>query len=123
MFPHLAENAPRQGFVEDQKYAKLARHADELWLKAILATAYAFGFRKSELLLHMKVRQVDLESRTIRLYSGTTKNNEGRMVKMTAEVYGLLRDCVCNKAPTMSPSGIFAGHGTLSAKELGWASS
>jgi integrase len=49
--------------------------------------------------LNMKVRQVDLESRTIRLYSGTTKNNEGRIVKMTAEVYGLLRDCVCNKEP------------------------
>jgi integrase len=62
VFPHLTENAPRQGFVEDQKYARLARHADELWLKAILATAYAFGFRKSELLLNMKVRQVDLES-------------------------------------------------------------
>jgi integrase len=99
VFPHLTENAPRQGFVEDQKYLKLAKHADELWLKAILATAYAFGFRKSELLLNMKVRQIDLENRTIRLYSGTTKNNEARIVKMTAEVYGLLRDCVSNKEP------------------------
>jgi integrase len=56
VFPHLTENTPRQGFVEDQKYAKLARHAEELWLKAILATAYTFGLRKSELLLNMKVR-------------------------------------------------------------------
>ena len=94
VFPHLTENAPRQGFVEDQKYTKLASHADELWLKAILATAYTFGFRKSELLLNMKVRQIDLENRTIRLFTGTTKNNEGRLVKMTAEVYGLLRHCV-----------------------------
>lgn len=53
--------------MEDQKYAKLARHAEELWLKAILATAYTFGFRKSELLLNMNVRQIDLENRTIRL--------------------------------------------------------
>jgi integrase len=94
VFPHLTENAPRQGFVEDQKYLKLAKHAEELWLRAILATAYAFGFRKSELLLSMRVRQIDLENRTIRLYPGTTKNNEARIVKMTAEVYGLLRERV-----------------------------
>jgi integrase len=99
VFPHLTENPPRQGFVEDQKYTRLAAHANELWLKAILATAYTFGFRKSELLLNMKVRQVDLENRTLRLFAGTTKNNEGRIVKMTAEVYGLLRDCVWNKEP------------------------
>ena len=47
----------------------------------------------------MKVRQIDLENRTIRLFTGSTKNNEGRIVKMTAEVYGLLRDCVSNKEP------------------------
>jgi integrase len=64
-----------------------------------LATAYTFGFRKSELLLNMKVRQIDLENRTIRLLTGTTKNNEGRIMKLTAEVYGLLSDCVCNKEP------------------------
>ena len=85
--------------MEDPKYTKLAGHANELWLKAILATAYAFGFRKSELLLNMKVRQVDLENRTIRLFTGSTKNNDGRIVKMTAEVYGLLRECVEDKNP------------------------
>ncbi len=99
VFPHLTENAPRQGFVEDEEYGRLVKHADEVWLKAILAAAYTFGFRKSELLLSMKVRQIDLESRTIRLFTGTTKNNEGRTVKMTAEVYGLLRDCVRGKEP------------------------
>ena len=99
MFPHLTENAPRQGFVEDQKYLKLVKHAEDLVADANLATAYAFGFRKSELLLNMKVRQIDLENRTIRLYSGTTKNDDGRIAKMTTEVYGLLRDCVCHKEP------------------------
>lgn len=59
VFPHLKESAPRQGFVEEAQYRKLVLHAPELWLRAMLAVAYTFGFRKSEL-LEMRVNQVDL---------------------------------------------------------------
>jgi hypothetical protein len=49
VFPaRLKESAPRQGFVEDQKYAVLMRHAEEPWLRALVSTAYAFAFRKRQ---------------------------------------------------------------------------
>jgi integrase len=99
VFARLKENPPRQGFVEDRNYTLLIAHARELWLKAIIAVAYTFGFRKSELLLQMKVKQVDLETRSLSLYAGTTKNGESRVIKMTGEVYELLRDCVADKDP------------------------
>jgi integrase len=98
VFPaRLKESPPRQGFVDDQQYTILLKHAEEPWLKALIATAYAFAFRKSELLLQLKVSQLDFVERTIRLYAGTTKNDQGRTVKMTDEVYALLQACVAGK--------------------------
>jgi integrase len=54
-----------------------------------LAVACNFGFRKAEL-LGLKVRHVNLKDRTIQLLPGTTKNDKGRSVKMTADVYKYL---------------------------------
>lgn len=61
--------------------------------------AYAFGFRKSELLT-MRVAQVDLANRTVSLYRGRTKNKEPRQVKLTHDTYTLLQVCVHGKTPT-----------------------
>jgi integrase len=97
-FPHLKESAPRQGFVEEPQYRQLVKHAPELWLRAMLAVAYTFGFRKSEL-LEMKVNQVDLAGETIRLWRGTTKSGEPRLVRMTQDVKVLLQACVIDKKP------------------------
>lgn len=58
--------------------------AGEPWLRALLALAYAYGFRKSEL-LGMRCSQVDLLNDTVCLYSGETKNDEGRIVALTDE--------------------------------------
>lgn len=55
-----------------------------------------YGWRVSEL-LGLKVRQVDLAQRVIRLEPGTTKNSEGREVVMTETVYVLLSACVVGK--------------------------
>ena len=82
VFPHLKEASPRQGFVEEPQYRELVKHAPELWLRSLLAVAYTFGFRKSEL-LEMRVNQIDLAGQTIRLWRGTTKSGEPRLVKMT----------------------------------------
>ena len=79
-FPHLKESAPRSGFVEEADYNRLAKNARELWLRALLATAYSFGFRKSEL-LELRVRQVDFLNRSIRLNAGETKSGDGRVIK------------------------------------------
>jgi len=47
----------------------------------------------------MRVSQVDLFRRTIRLELGTTKNRDGREVSMTEAAYTLLKACVTGKSP------------------------
>jgi integrase len=62
----------------------------------MLAVGCSFGWRKGEV-LGLRVKQVDLAAGTIRLEQGTTKNNEGRTVKMTGDVYTLISACVIGK--------------------------
>lgn len=99
-FPHLEERNVRTGFVEEAQYTKLARECakEGLWMRALLEVAYNFGWRRSEL-LNLRVKQVDLLERIIRLEPGTTKNDEGREVAMTDAVYLLLQHCVLGKRP------------------------
>jgi integrase len=59
----------------------------------MLALGYSFGFRKSEI-LNLRLRQVDLLSRTLTLDPGTTKNSDGRIVKLTSETFELLKECM-----------------------------
>jgi integrase len=102
--PHIQmfkENNARQGFVEQDEFTRMAAeaHLDGLWMRALIEVAYTYGWRRGEM-LGLKVRQVDLHSRTIRLDPGTTKNGEGREVVMTPEVEELLRAAVMKKKPT-----------------------
>lgn len=98
MFPkRLEESPPRAGFVEDQQYDLLCQYANgDLWLRTLLAVGYTYGFRRGEL-LSMRVAQVDLLHRVLRLNPGTTKNKRGRTVKLTNETYQLLAACVAGK--------------------------
>ena len=96
-FPRLEENAPRDGFVDDAQYSALAKCCEHLWLRTMLAVAYSFGFRKAEL-LNLRVRQVDLLNRTLTLDPGTTKNKQGRIVKLTTDTFNLLSACVLRKS-------------------------
>jgi integrase len=106
-FPErLREPNPRQGFLTDEQYDSLQANCKHQWLRALLAVAYTFGFRKSELVGRvqrgqpgMRVSQIDLKDRTIHLWAGSTKNDEARTVKMTDEIYEVLRECVRNKKP------------------------
>jgi len=98
-FPHLKENNVRQGFVTPEQFARLVAHCPDLWLRALLETGYNFGWRASEL-LNLRVGQVDLVARTIRLDPGTTKNREGREVTIeSGTLLQLLRHCVEGKRP------------------------
>lgn len=90
VFPdRLPEATPRKGFVEQAQFDALCSATQELWMRALITTAYTFGFRRGEL-LHMKVGQVDLLNRTIRLYRGETKSGEPKLIKMTPDVCALL---------------------------------
>ena len=98
-FPaRLREAAPRKGFITAEQYHQLASHAKTPWLRCLIAAAYAYGFRKGEL-LNLRVRQVNLLERWIQLEAGTTKNNEPRKVRMTNEVYQLMASCMAGKQP------------------------
>jgi integrase len=69
----------------------------EPWLRLMVALGYSFGFRKAEL-LNMRLRQVNLLNRTVTLDPGTTKNSEGRLVKLTSETFELLKQCRFSKS-------------------------
>ena len=94
-FPHLAENNVRTGFLEDGQHQELVKGSD-LWFRAMVEVGRTYGWRISEL-REMKVSQVNLLNRTIRLEPGTTKNGEGREVSMTKAVYDLLGGCISGK--------------------------
>jgi integrase len=94
----LRESDPRSGWIDDEQYEQLQANAPHVWLRGFLAVAYNFGFRKGEL-LGLRVRQVNVKDRTIQLLPGTTKNDKGRTVRMTEDVYQRLSPCVKDKKP------------------------
>jgi integrase len=97
-FPHLAENNVRTGFADDDHCQKLLESCPELWFRTLVECGRTYGWRISEL-LNLRVGQVDLAARTVRLEPGTTKNREGRTVTMTQAVFVLLTACVHGKRP------------------------
>ena len=98
-FPHLTEANPRSGFVEEAQFRKLISNAKELWLRALVTTAYTFGWRKSEL-LNLRCKQVSLTERTITLNPGETKNDEGRWVPLEEDLFVLLHALLIGKKGT-----------------------
>jgi integrase len=95
-FPKLKESPPRKGFLQDDQYRKLIEGA-KLWFRSIVECGRTYGWRISEV-LGLRVGQVDLLSRTVRLNPGETKNDEGRVVVMTDAVFLLLSECVRGKS-------------------------
>jgi len=99
----------RRGFAEEPQYRKLAELAKEPWLRGLLALAYTYGFRRGDLLgkwergqwkrLPMRCEQVDLLNDTVTLYSGETKNKEGRTVALTEECRLLVTELRKGKQP------------------------
>jgi integrase len=96
--PMLQENNVRVGLVEDAEYEILTSQQMELWLRTFLELGYTYGWRKREL-LRLRVRQIRLVQRSIRLDPGTIKNGEGREVSRTAKLEELLRACIEGKGP------------------------
>jgi integrase len=95
-FHRLVVSKPRQGFIEQKQYDALAANCSALYMRAMLALAYTFGFRKAELLT-LKISDVDLFAGTIRLR--TSKNGEPRKVSLTQETRNLLTACITGKGP------------------------
>ena len=97
-FPHLAENNTRKGFLEDGQFERIVSHCPELWFRGLVECGRTYGWRVAEL-LNLRVHQVDVKERVIRLEPGTTKNDDGRDVTMTGAVLQLLAALVEGKGP------------------------
>ncbi|MGA3211614.1 MAG: site-specific integrase [Terriglobales bacterium] len=97
-FPRLAEDNARIGFLEDMQCEKLLSACPNLWFRSLVEVGRTYGWRIGEL-LKLRVKQVDLLARSIRLEPGTTKNREGREVTMTDAVHKLLSQCLYAKNP------------------------
>jgi integrase len=97
-FAKLVENNVRKGFLEDGQYRKLIEYCPDLWFRGLVECGRTYGWRISELLT-MRVSQVDVSQRTIRLNPGTTKNHDGREVIMTDSACHLLTALVHGKDP------------------------
>ena len=85
----LKEAAPRSGFFERSAYEAVRRHLRPD-LQVAVSLAYVFGWRVQSEVLTLELSQVDLETGTLRLEPGTTKNDEGRIVYVTPELKELL---------------------------------
>lgn len=72
-FPKLTENKVRKGFLEDAQYQKLMDYCPDVWSRALVEMGCTYGWRISEL-INLKVKQVDVDARIIRLEPGATKN-------------------------------------------------
>ncbi len=94
-FHRLAENKPRQGFIEQQQYDALTANCSGLFMRTMLALAYSFGFRKAEL-LSLKVSEVNLLAGTLQLRD--SKNGEPRKVSLTGDARNLLTACCAGKS-------------------------
>ena len=97
IFPHLKEAPPRKGFLEDGAYRKLVQDSP-VWFRTIVEVGRKFAWRVSEV-LNLRVEQIDLLGRTIRLHAGETKNDEARTVPIPDSLYPLLVECVRGKQP------------------------
>lgn len=98
MIKKLRENNARKGFLADGAHLKIVEFCPELWFRTLVEIGRSYGWRINEV-LSLKVKQIDLFSRTIRLEVNTTKTDDGREVAMTNAVYVLLSECIHNKAP------------------------
>ncbi len=87
--PMLREDNTRTGFFEPEQYQAALAHLPEA-IRPVITFAYLTGWRIASEILPLEWRQVDFRAGEVRLDAGTTKNREGRVFPMTAELRSLL---------------------------------
>jgi len=85
----VKEAPPRQGFFEPAAFEAVRRELRPD-LRVAVALAYALGWRTQSEVLPLALRQVDLQSGTLRLDPGQAKNEEGRLVYLPADLKTLV---------------------------------
>ena len=83
--PMLKEHNVRTGFFERHEFDSICRHLSEV-VRRMLTVAYITGWRIPSEIQTLEWRQVDFVAGEVRLDPGTTKNDDGRVFPMTAEL-------------------------------------
>jgi integrase len=89
-FKMLREAPARAGFFEPDQYRSVLSHLPTE-LQPIITFAYITGWRLQSEVLPLEWRQVDFDGGEVRLDAGTTKNGEGRVFPMTADLRAVLK--------------------------------
>ena len=76
---------PRSGFFESREFEAVAQELPPD-LALVARIGYTYGWRLTDEVLSLTHGQVDLEAGTLRLKPGSTKNGDGRIVYLTAEL-------------------------------------
>ncbi len=88
--PMPCEGNPRKGFFEHEQFdAVLAALPD--YLKPVARFGYYTGWRRSEI-TSLQWNQVNLKERSIRLWTGETKNKEGRFLPLEGELWRIIEE-------------------------------
>jgi integrase len=88
-FPRLEEQNARQGFFEPWEFEAVLARLPEYY-RAPVTWAYYTGWRMYSEILPLTWDRVDLEVGTVRLYRGTTKNKEGRVIAVPQVLRNIL---------------------------------
>jgi len=88
--PMLRENNVRKGFFEYEDFVAV-RNALPEYLKPVVTFAYNTGWRRAEV-LNLRWSNVDLKEGMVRLDPGETKNDEGRVAYLDAELLDVIGD-------------------------------
>lgn len=115
--PMLKEDNIRKGFFDYEDFLTVRQHlpAD---LKAFFSFAFYTGCRLGEI-QNLKITQLDLQARIVVLHPGTTKNDEGRILPLTGELYELLvMQAEIRKSLYPDCPWLFSRHGGLQVKSF-----
>jgi integrase len=103
--PMLKESNARKGFFEREEFdAVYSAHPD--YLKPVLTFSYTTGWRIPSEVLNITIPQVDLINGEVRLDPGTTKNSDGRVFPLTAELTVLLERLIAETRRLQREKGI-----------------
>lgn len=98
-FPDGIPENERQGFITDDDYPAFVNACTEvggLWLRTAFEIAFTLGWRKQEI-IGLRVLNVDLKERTLRLNPEDTKTDTGREAAMTETIFQLVGQCCQGK--------------------------